>query len=68
MVKKIWACKITEHYETMLLKRDCEEVKVKKAYQKLALALHPDKNSAPGVDEAFRMVSYITFSRLFGQF
>ncbi|KAJ3763826.1 hypothetical protein EV360DRAFT_32763 [Lentinula raphanica] len=57
MVKKIRACKVTEYYEIMSLKRDCEEAEVKKAYRKLALALHPDKNGAPGADEAFKMVS-----------
>ncbi|KAJ3784829.1 hypothetical protein GGU10DRAFT_434969 [Lentinula aff. detonsa] len=57
IVKKIRACKVTEYYEIMSLKRDCEEVEVKKAYRKLALALHPDKNGAPGADEAFKLVS-----------
>ncbi|KAJ3721233.1 hypothetical protein C8R42DRAFT_721957 [Lentinula raphanica] len=57
VVKKIRACKVTEYYEIMSLKRDCEEAEVKKAYRKLALALHPDKNGAPGADEAFKMVS-----------
>ncbi|KAM0749044.1 DnaJ-domain-containing protein [Meredithblackwellia eburnea MCA 4105] len=57
LVKRVRACKITDYYGILDLKKDCEDSHVKKAYRKLALSLHPDKCSAPGAEEAFKLVS-----------
>ena len=35
VVKRIRACKVTDYYEILSLKKDCEEAEVKKAYRKV---------------------------------
>ncbi|GAA5982272.1 hypothetical protein JCM5350_007718 [Sporobolomyces pararoseus] len=57
VVKRVKTCKVTAYYEILSLEKSCSDADIKKAYRKLALGLHPDKNLAPGAEEAFKMVS-----------
>ncbi len=53
-VKKIRKCK--DYYEILGVSKDASESDLKKAYRKLALQFHPDKNNAPGAGEAFKAI------------
>ncbi|KAH9314189.1 hypothetical protein KI387_022816 [Taxus chinensis] len=46
-----------DYYEILGLERDCSQTEVRKAFRKLSLKVHPDKNKLPGAEEAFKVVS-----------
>ncbi|KAI7826844.1 hypothetical protein BX661DRAFT_183606 [Kickxella alabastrina] len=57
-VKKVMAAK-SDYYRVLgLAERSATEIEIKKAYRKSALIFHPDKNTAPGADEAFKLVAH----------
>ncbi|CAG0886968.1 unnamed protein product [Cyprideis torosa] len=43
-------------YDVLQVSKEATEIELKKSYRKLALQLHPDKNSAPRAGEAFKAV------------
>lgn len=59
-VLRVRRCQPTAFYEILGLeevKTTCTETEIKKAYRKLSLLTHPDKNGHEHADEAFKMVS-----------
>lgn len=52
LVHSINKCK--NYYEVLGVTKDAGDEDLKKAYRKLALKFHPDKNHAPGATDAFK--------------
>ncbi|NXM35736.1 DJC18 protein, partial [Oxyruncus cristatus] len=53
-VRRIKRCR--DYYEILGVGRDAGEEELKRAYRRLALKFHPDKNRAPGATEAFKAI------------
>jgi DnaJ family protein B protein 12 len=53
-VNRVRKCKPTDYYGILDLESPSSDSEIRKAYRKLALIMHPDKNTAPGADEAFK--------------
>ena len=47
----------SDYYRVLGLERGAGEAEVKKAYRRLALRLHPDKNAAPRASDAFKLAA-----------
>ncbi|KAJ3676145.1 hypothetical protein LUZ60_003557 [Juncus effusus] len=46
-----------DYYAILGLQKTSTNEEIKKAYKKLSLKIHPDKNKAPGAEEAFKSLS-----------
>lgn len=45
------------YYETLGVAETADQAEIKKAYRKLAIKYHPDKNSDPGAEDVFKQIT-----------
>jgi molecular chaperone DnaJ len=48
---------VSDFYGLLGVPRDCSEADIKKAYRKLAMEYHPDRNSSAGAEERFKEIT-----------
>ena len=48
---------MNNYYETLGVSKDATQDEIKKAYRKLVIQYHPDKNSAPDAKDKFSEIS-----------
>lgn len=53
-VIRIRKCGSTAFYEILAVEKSASDGDIKKAYRKISLLTHPDKNGYDGADEAFK--------------
>lgn len=53
-VIRIRKCSPTSFYEILTVTKTSSDGEIKKAYRKISLLTHPDKNGYDGADEAFK--------------
>ena len=56
-----------DYYEVLEITREASDQDIRKAYRKLALRYHPDKNQSPGAGEKVKQLCVCERGKVTGQ-